>query len=317
MNSVSKLSKVWLSELETRGCSSNTLDLYKRNITEFKKFISKSAKSTSLEVEKITRENLVLALNDYKERKDKRNGRVLNRSQSSVISYYTTIKSFLNWCETCDLLIKNPIRTIKPPKNSKRVPKALSLEDCELLLEAASKSPNPERDTLLVKLGLTMGLRLSEIAGIKITSFSPSLEHPETLSVVGKGDKERIIPVPESVKESLVNYMKIRNSYSGIEKQQYLLISTRVMSTPAPLSRDGIGQAYDKILVQAGIKQLGLRVHMARHSFATHLLNSNSSDLMGVKELLGHTSVATTQIYLKVDTKKLVKSVNDNPLNKI
>jgi site-specific recombinase XerD len=135
--------------------------------------------------------------------------------------------------------------------------------------------------------------------------------------VVGKGDKERIIPVPESVKESLVNYMKIRNSYSGIEKQQYLLISTRVMSTPAPLSRDGIGQAYDKILVQAGIKQLGLRVHMARHSFATHLLNSNSSDLMGVKELLGHTSVATTQIYLKVDTKKLVKSVNDNPLNKI
>ncbi len=314
MNTISDLSKVWLAELSTRGCSVNTIDLYKRNMKEFNTFVAKEIKDESLSIELLTREQIVLALSSYRERSDKRTGKLSTRSGQSVMSYYTTLKSFLNWCDQSDALTSNPIKSVKAPKVAKRVPKALSLQDCQLLLDFSGKTNNPERDTLLYKFGLTMGLRLSEISNIKLGDFSPSVSSPEQLKVIGKGDKERVVPIPDSVKHSLVNYLPVReNGLMGV-KNDFLFITSKTGSTSA-LSTDGIGQVFDTVLKLAGIKQPGLRVHMTRHSFATHLLNSNSSDLMGVKELLGHSSVATTQVYLKVDPLKLAKSVNDNPLN--
>lgn len=314
MENINELSKVWLSELATRGCSSNTIDLYNRNMKEFNSYICKENKSSVANLDKVTRESIVMALGDYREREDKRTGNKVLRSGQSVMSYYTTVKSFLNWCDQSDKLTSNPIKNVKPPKVPKRVPKALSIEDCQLLLDSSRLTNNPVRDNLLVKFGLTMGLRLSEISNIKLSDFSPSINNPEHLVVLGKGNKERMIPVPDSVKSSLRDYIKKRDLLAGDEGNAYLFLSSRKYSV-ASLSSDGIGQVFDAVLNIAGIKQPGLRVHMTRHSFATHLLNSSSSDLMGVKELLGHSSVATTQVYLKIDPKKLAKSVNDNPLN--
>jgi len=315
MSNLVVLTKVWLSELTTRGCSGNTIDLYTRNMKELNRFLTKDMKVKQVEVANVTREQLILALSDYRERKDGRTGKPVQRSGQSVMSYYTTVKSFLNWCDSSEYLTQNPMKSVKRPKVAQRVPKALSLQDCQLLLDFAGKTTNPERDTLLVKFGLTMGLRLSEIANIKMGDFSPSTSSPDQLKVIGKGDKERVIPVPDSVKLSLASYLVERLKLTS-ELSGNLFISTR-HGEPTPLTSDGIGQIFDAVLKLAGIKQPGLRVHMTRHSFATHLLNSNSSDLMGVKELLGHSSVATTQVYLKVDPLKLAKSVNDNPLNSL
>jgi site-specific recombinase XerD len=190
------------------------------------------------------------------------------------------------------------------------------MQDCQLLIDSSTKTNNPERDTLLYKFGLTMGLRLSEISNIKLSNFSPSINNPEQLNVIGKGDKERIIPVPDSVKKSLQEYLSARNTILQGVEHDHLFLSSRA-GIVSDLTTDGIGQVFDAVLKLAGIKQPGLRVHMTRHSFATHMLNSNSSDLLGVKELLGHSSVATTQVYLKVDPLKLAKSINDNPLNQL
>ena len=173
------MSKVWLSELTTRGCSSNTIELYSRNMNEFIAFLGKDKKAKELKVDNITREQLILALSTYRERKDGRSGREVQRSGQSVMSYYTTIKSFLNWCDSSDRLTQNPIRSVMRPKVAQRVPKALSIQDCQLLLDQAGKSSNRERDLLLVKLGLTMGLRLSEISNIKVDDFSPSISIEE------------------------------------------------------------------------------------------------------------------------------------------
>ena len=313
MDNLATMNKVWLSELTTRGCSNNTIELYSRNMNEFIAFLGKDKKAKELKVDNITREQLILALSTYRERKDGRSGREVQRSGQSVMSYYTTIKSFLNWCDSSERLTQNPIRSVMRPKVAQRVPKALSIQDCQLLLEQAGKTSNPERDLLLVKLGLTMGLRLSEISNIKVDDFSPSISRPDHLKVIGKGDKERVIPVPESVKTSLKSYLIVRKKWCSVYSN-HLFISTR-NGALSPLTADGIGQAFDSILKLAGIKQPGLRVHMTRHSFATHLLNSKSADLIEVKELLGHSSVATTQVYLKVDPDKLVRSVNANPLN--
>jgi site-specific recombinase XerD len=81
------------------------------------------------------------------------------------------------------------------------------------------------------------------------------------------------------------------------------------------LSGDGLGQLFDELVRRVGLKAPGVRVHMARHSFATHLLTSGAAGLVEVKELLGHTSVATTQIYLKIDPARLAAGVEANPLN--
>lgn len=313
MSNLAILSKVWLSELETRGCSSNTIDLYTRNMKEFISFLAKDKKEKQVKVGDISRDQLILALSTYRERKDGRTGREVQRSGQSVMSYYTTIKSFLNWCDSSDRLTQNPMRSVMRPKVAQRVPKALSLQDCQLLLDYAGKTNNPKRDLLLVKLGLTMGLRLSEISNIKVGDFSPSIAEPDHLKVIGKGDKERVIPVPDSVKHSLALYLVERRKVSSALNNN-LFISNRQPESGS-LSSDGIGQVFDSILKLAGIKQPGLRVHMTRHSFATHLLNSKSADLIEVKELLGHSSVATTQVYLKIDPDKLVKSINANPLN--
>ena len=310
MEKLTIASKTWLSELETRGCSSNTIDLYKRNITEFNLFLTSELKCNEVDIDSVSRDHIVQALNSYKERKDKRTGETVIRSTQSVMSYYTTLKSFFNWCDQSEKVSKNPIRTIKPPKVAKRVPKALTLKDCQLLLRQANLSSNPERDTLLVKFGLTLGLRLSEISEIKVDDFYPSVKQPKYLKVIGKGDKERVLPLPDSIIKSLKAYLKVR----GNTTSNHLFLSSKAPNY-LPLTRDGIGQVYDKLLIEANINDKGLRVHMARHSFATHLLNSDSLDLMGVKELLGHSSIATTQIYLKVDPMKLAKSVNKNPLS--
>ena len=313
MSNLAILSKVWLSELATRGCSNNTIDLYTRNMKEFLSFLAKDKKEKEVKVGDISRDQLILALSTYRERKDGRTGREVQRSGQSVMSYYTTIKSFLNWCDSSDRLTQNPMRSVMRPKVAQRVPKALSLQDCQLLLDFAGKTSNSMRDLLLVKLGLTMGLRLSEISNIKVDDFSPSIAEPDHLKVIGKGDKERVIPVPDSVKHSLALYLVERSKFSSVLNKN-LFISNRQPESGS-LSSDGIGQVFDSILKLAGIKQPGLRVHMTRHSFATHLLNSKSADLIEVKELLGHSSVATTQVYLKIDPDKLVKSINANPLN--
>jgi site-specific recombinase XerD len=312
MGTISALTGVWLSELTTRGCSRNTIDLYHRNMKEFSSFLSVALDTQEVDINAISRDLIISALSNYRERSDKRSKKPQTRSTQSVMIYYTTLKSFLNWCNQSDKISSNPIKNVKPPKVAKRVPKALSLEDCQLLINSSTKTNNPVRDLLLFKLGLTMGLRLSEISNIKLGDFSPSVSAPDQLKVIGKGDAERLIPLPDSVKESLASYLSVRESLLKGVLEDYLFLSSR---SAKKLSRDGIGQVFDAVINLAGIKQPGIRVHNTRHSFATHMLNSNAVDLMGVKELLGHSSVATTQVYLKVDPLKLAKSINENPLN--
>lgn len=207
------------------------------------------------------------------------------------------------------------MKNVKPPKVTQRVPKALSIQNCQQMLDIAGKTNNPERESLLVKMCLTVGPRLSRIANIKLSDFSPSTSEPEQLKFTGKGNNECVIPMPDPVKYSLKKYLSVRKEVS-LDTNSSLFISSR-QGKPTALTSYGIGQASDSNLSLAGMKQPGIRVNLTRHSFALHLLNSNSSDLTGVKELLGHLSVATTQVYLKFDPIKLPKSVNDNPVKNL
>jgi integrase/recombinase XerD len=308
----------WLAELQVSGVSKNTIALYRAHLGEALASISNSVgfPSGDLELEQITRDSVIAALTAYRARPDKRAGAKKERSGASVASFFSACRSFLNWCVTTEKLVANPAISIKPPKVPGRVPKALAVDACSRLLETARASSAPERDTLVVLLALTAGLRLSEIASLRPEDFSPSTAAPTHIKFKGKGDKERVVPVPQVLRDALTAYLPVRElrlEQAGLPCAS-LALSTATRNGSCALTADGLGQRFDTLVRTAGLKAPGIRVHMARHSFATHLLNSGSSDLIEVKELLGHASVATTQVYLKVDPVKLAAGVEANPL---
>lgn len=308
----------WLTELEMRGASERTLTLYRSHTNEALITIAryKGIDPSNLELGEVDRDAVVLAISTYKNRPDGRTGQKRTRESSSVSSFFTALRSYLNWCVSTERIQRSPLVTVGRPKVGGRVPKALSIEDCVALLEAAERSSQPARDGLALRLALMMGLRLSEIAGIRLPSFIPSVDAPTHLVVLGKGNKERTVPVPAGVAKALGAYLAARDAQLARTGRtcHYLLLSQRRNGAVAGISADGLGQAIDLIVRRAGIKSPGVRVHMARHSFATHMLASGAGDLMVVKELLGHSSVATTQVYLKVDPSRMASSVEDNPM---
>lgn len=199
---------------------------------------------------------------------------------------------------------------------SKKLPKALPVDSCALVLEAAGRSRWPQRDQLAVRMVYTMGLRLSELAGLTLESFTPSLLDAQFLLVTGKGSKERLVPVPASVRLALAEYLPTRTSRLASLNAQAdsLWVSSRATAGKASLPARGLSELFDAVLKRAGLKAPGLRTHVGRHSFATHALASGTADLRVVQELLGHSSVATTQIYTKVTAERMVAGVEGSPL---
>ena len=309
---------LWLAELETQGCSTKTIALYRSHAGEALETIAaqSSKAKAGLELEMIDRDGIVKAVSAYRARPDRRSGEQASREGASVSSFFGAMRSFLSWCVETERLQRSPALTIKPPKIPARVPKALPLEVCRAVIEAADRTRQPERDGLAVRLAMMAGLRLSEIAGLQLNSFHPNIASPTHVRAIGKGNKERSVPLAPAVIEALARYLPARDEIARrCQVESDLLLLGRPRSGVARgLTRDGLGQMFDQVVIAAGAKSPGIRAHMARHSFATHLLSSGVADIMEVKELLGHASVATTQVYLKVDPTRLTQSVQRSPL---
>ena len=308
----------WLAELETRGCSAKTLALYRSHTAEALASIAASngCAAEHLRLEQVDRDAVVAALSQYRGRADLRTGQRVTRSGASVSSFFTALRSFLAWCVQTEKINRNPASAVRAPKIPARVPKALSLDICRELVLAADATSNPARDGLAVRLALMAGLRLSEIAGLQVSSFSPVAAQATHLRVIGTGNKERSVPIAEAVGENLKKYLQVRAALAEeyIVEGEALLLARPLRGRAAGITENGLGQVFERVVVAAGVKAPGVRAHMARHSFATHLLTSGAADIMEVKELLGHASVATTQVYLKVDPARMAISVQRNPL---
>lgn len=310
--------QAWLEELTLEGASPQTLGLYERALTETVPAIASQlgVKPDDLRLENITREAVLAAVSSYRSRPDGRNGKECQRAASTMTTYFKTIQAFFTWTVRAEYLVRSPMKTLKSPKPPKRIPKALSVDACGLILAAAGESRWPERDQLAMRMVYAMGLRLSEIAGVRPEGFSPSLEDPQSLLVRGKGDKERVVPVPASVQTCLATYLVTRTARLSTMSAtaESLWVSSRARAGRANLSRRGLSEMFDALITRAGLKAPGLRVHVGRHSFATHALASGGADLRVVQELLGHSSVATTQIYTKVSNERLISGVEGSPM---
>ena len=229
----------------------------------------------------------------------------------------STIRIFFNYlCQDASsqfLLHHNPALNLKTPKKDKRLPKYLSLDDSKKLLEAASDEDNRncERDFAITTLFLNCGMRLSELVGIN----SKDIDFNECkLNVIGKGNKERTIYLNNACMKALSDYLRVRPT-EGIKhdkkhSEKALFLSER----KERISNRTVQYIVSKELTKAGLDTNKYSVHKLRHTAATLMYQYGQVDIRALQELLGHESIATTEIYTHVNNDQIRSAVEKNPL---
>jgi integrase/recombinase XerC len=217
----------------------------------------------------------------------------------SVNRKLSSLKTFYRYCLRERLIEKNPTEKVVPPKNKKRLPVFVEEEQMDFLFDEVSfgEGYSGIRNRMMVGLFYASGIRLSELISLKVSDISFG---EMTFRVLGKRNKERIIPFGPSLKEELLYYIKVREELGSSEP--YLFLTGKG------------AKLYPKLVYRVVKKFIGMvstiekkSPHVLRHTFATHLLN-HGADLNAIKELLGHANLAATQVYTHNSFEKL-KSV--------
>jgi integrase/recombinase XerD len=266
-----------------RNLSENTLLSYKNDITTFLSFLSNYRVSdpSNISSDKITA--------FFKTLKN------LGLTNTSAARYFSSIKGFFSYLIKNHYIVKNPIEKINAPKLSKKLPAVLNINDIEKILSAPNVNDTLGlRDKAILELLYACGTRVSELISLKLSDL---FLQDEVIRVLGKGSKERLIPIGSSAIKWVNHYIK--NSRSLLMKISKSENHVFLNSRGSKLSRMGIWKIIDRYVKEAGIKK-EVHPHTFRHSFATHLLEGGA-DLRAVQKMLGHADISTTQIYTHID----------------
>jgi len=251
------------------------------------------------------------------------------RAANTVARRAAAIRSFFAWCEDTGRLPDDPARKLRSPRRPRRLPRTMSDAAAEQLFDgAATGSRWPERDALIVALGLACGLRLEEIATLRLDNLVGDPAAPDRILVRGKGGKERSLGVPALVADALAAYLptrRVRLDRLGLDART-LVVSTR----PRPLvdpagreigrtvdaSKETVAYVVDRVLRGLGVRQRGTRVHGLRHTFAAIGLREGALNLRELQEALGHASLSTTEIYTHVTDEAVAEGMRHHPLGR-
>ena len=229
-----------------------------------------------------------------------------NYTKSTTARKLATLRSFYKFLIRRGVVSANPLSTIRTPKQEKRLPKCLDLEQVQKLLEAPGDNDIlSARDKAMLEVLYSSGIRVSELVELEMADMDLT---EGVLRVKGKGRKERLTPIGSQAIRAVQRYFELRSIDMRSQQGTH---GTRVFLNKhgEPLSTRSVRRKLDKYLVSAGLDP-GISPHTLRHSFATHLLN-NGADLRSVQELLGHQSLSTTQIYTHLTTSRM-KEVYDS-----
>ncbi|MDP7289905.1 MAG: tyrosine recombinase XerC, partial [Phycisphaerae bacterium] len=219
-------------------------------------------------------------------------------SKSTIARKLAAIRSFYRFLVKIDKLTASPVSVVRTPRQDKRLPKCLDIQQIEALLAAPdTASLLGARDRAIIETIYAAGLRVSELVGLDIEDLD---EFSEVVRIAGKGKKERLCPLGSMAIAAIGQYLKMRSS----SRTGPLFVNKH----GSRISDRSVRRKLDKYLLEAGIDP-GVSPHTLRHSFATHMLNAGA-DLRSVQELLGHSSLSTTQVYTHLTTKRL-KEVYD------
>ena len=272
-----------------RGLSANTLAAYRNDLSALAKFQCPKNKP-AISWRSVKERDIRNFLDDL----DKRGYSLATKSRKIA-----SAKSFFNFLKSEGIIHNNLMDEVRQPRSGQVLPKALSIEEVDLLLNFKSEKQSTEdlRDGVMVELMYAAGLRVSELVGLNVRDVDLDVGSVRT---IGKGYKERIIPLYETAVESISEYVTIiRPIHSQSQKQEALFLNRR----GSRLTRQAVWLRLRKLAITVGISSK-ITPHMLRHSFATHLLHGGAS-LRHVQELLGHSNIATTQIYTHLTDKHI------------
>lgn len=272
-----------------RGLSENTVKSYRQDIVELVSYLKQQGINDFKDVDPKTILDYMKYMHD--------NGKARN----SVIHFVSSMKKFFKFLIRYHYVINNPMIKVDTPKQANHLPDVLNTQEVDDLLAAPDTTDKYGiRDRAILEVMYATGLRVSELVHLKMDNLHLEMGFIQT---VGKGDKERIIPIGSEAIKWINNY--ISNSRSLLLKRRhcdYLFLNAH----GGGLSRQSIWQKIKKYVAIAGIKKL-VTPHTLRHSFATHILE-NGADLRVVQELLGHSDISTTQIYTHISHEHLTKA---------
>lgn len=268
--------------------SNNTLKSYQNDLDIFKEYF-KSKDLTMLSANDI---------HDFIESQSKK-----GKSVATIAHNITVFNSFYKFLNSEDAKIINPCENIISPKKVQKLPNYLSEEEVDLLLNIDLKDAYSYRNKAMLELLYATGMRISELINLKFINLD--LEN-DFVRVMGKGSKERIIPIGDVAKKYLIDYINLyRKTLLKNKNSEYLFINNQGNS----ISRIGFFKIIKKICLEKGINK-NVSPHILRHSFATHLL-ANGADLRIIQEMLGHSDISTTQIYTHLVNEKLKKDYEE------
>jgi len=216
-----------------------------------------------------------------------------------------SLKSFFNYLTNkAKLLENNPTAELESPKIVKRLPRYLNIDESKQLLSIV-EGEHAIRDYAILTLFLNCGLRLSELVGINLNNIRNT-----TLTVIGKGNKERMIPLNAACVAAIDNYRRVR-PVDGVKDKNALFLSERKQR----ISKATVQHLVKKYITSAGLDPRRYSTHKLRHTAATLMYRYGHVDIRSLQELLGHESIATTEIYTHLDAQQLKNAVDSNPLS--
>jgi integrase/recombinase XerD len=273
-----------------RGLSSNTLTAYRHDISCYFAWLGgKGIKSPSAVTRKMVTDFMYF---------QKQSG----LSTRSICRALAAIKMFHRFLVREHLTPEDPTSLIETPKIWKKIPDVLTTNEIEKMIAAVhGKGWQAVRDRAILELFYASGMRVSELVELKSENVNLSVGY---IRCIGKGSKERIVPIGTKAREAVVNYMEtVRPTLAHKSMTTHLFLSR----LGKKISRQSIWKLIQSYADKAGIKKT-VKPHTLRHSFATHLLE-HGADLRSVQEMLGHADISTTQIYTHVDKERL-KSIH-------
>ena len=266
-----------------KGLSKNTTNSYQRDLNKFSKFLKASGVS---DFDSLTEEMCSAWIADLFQN---------NVSARSIQRHISSAKGFFNYLKKSGLVTNSPFELINSPKSPSHLPNVLSPEQVSQLLNFKPKNAQEKRDLAIIELIYSSGLRVSETVNADLSDFE---DGKDFLRVLGKGSKTRLVPVGRYAKNAIEDWMIERDKLSTKDDSLFVNLRGNRITTRS------VQERLKNIAIMQGLPPVN--PHMLRHSFATHLLES-SGDLRSIQELLGHSSLSTTQIYTRLDYQHLIK----------
>jgi len=271
-----------------KGLAENSLKSYRLDLIKYFHFL---AKKKLTDFSRIKRDHITRFLRFLRDK---------NLAVATLYRMLVSIKLFHRFLYNERFINEDVTSVLDSPKLWKTLPEFLTLVEIERMLKSPSgRKPKHIRDRAILEVFYATGLRVSELATLKLHDINPNGKY---VRCIGKGDKERVVPIGRAALGAFERYQKVRQKLlKGGKSSDFLFISQRGI----PFSRKGLWDLIKKYARVAGIKK-NISPHTIRHSFATHLLEGGV-DLRIVQELLGHSDIATTQIYTHVSKDRLKK----------